>query len=87
MHINTNAGNLHQNDGKRKSMERKGTAPDPAHSTRSGRGSVMSWACMAANETPCYCHVFKKDLTADKRSRMNVSASNPEGFLKKGCNS
>ena len=46
--------NLYQNDGKRRVWRRKGTAHDPKHTTSSvkqGGGSVMAWACMAANGT------------------------------------
>ena len=46
---------------------RKGTAHDPKHTTSSvkhGGGSVMAWACMAANRPGS--HVFIDDVTADK---------------------
>jgi len=46
--------NLYQNDGKRRLWRRDGTSPNPKHSTSSvkpGGGSVMAWACMAANGT------------------------------------
>ena len=64
--------NLYQNDGKRRVWRRKGTAHDPKHTTSSvkhGGGSVMVWACMAANGTGSL--VFIDDVTADKSSRMN----------------
>ena len=64
--------NLYQNDGKRRIWRRKGTAHDPKHTTSSvkdGGGSVMAWACMAANGTGSL--VFIDDVTADKSSRMN----------------
>ena len=64
--------NLYQNDGKRRVWRRKGTAHDPKHTTSSvkyGGGSVMVWACMAANGTDSL--VFIDGVTADKRSRMN----------------
>ena len=64
--------NLYQNDGKRRVWRRKGTAYDPKHTTSSvkhGGGSVMAWACMAANGTGSL--VFIDDVTADKSSRMN----------------
>ena len=64
--------NLYQNDGKRRVWRRKGTAHDPKHTTSSvkhGGGSVMAWACMAANGTGSL--VFIDDVTADKSSRMN----------------
>uniref|UniRef100_A0A8C5LQH4 Tc1-like transposase DDE domain-containing protein n=1 Tax=Leptobrachium leishanense TaxID=445787 RepID=A0A8C5LQH4_9ANUR len=47
-------------------------AHDPKHTTSSvkhGGGSVMVWACMAANGTGSL--VFIDDVTADKSSRMN----------------
>ena len=50
----------------------KGTAHDPKHTTSSvkhGGGSVIAWACMAANGTGSL--VFIDDVTADKSSRMN----------------
>ena len=53
-------------------MEKKGTAFDPKHtnpSVKHGGGSVMTWACMAANGTGS--SVFIDDVTADKSSRMN----------------
>ena len=64
--------NLYQNDGKRRVWRRKGTAHDPKHTTSSvkhGGGSVMAWACMAANGTGSL--EFIDDVTADKSSRMN----------------
>uniref|UniRef100_A0A8C5LNK9 Transposase n=1 Tax=Leptobrachium leishanense TaxID=445787 RepID=A0A8C5LNK9_9ANUR len=64
--------NLCQSDGKRRVWRRKGTAHDPKHTTSSvkhGGGSVMAWACMAANGTGSL--VFIDDVTADKSSRMN----------------
>uniref|UniRef100_A0A8C5LTA8 Transposase n=1 Tax=Leptobrachium leishanense TaxID=445787 RepID=A0A8C5LTA8_9ANUR len=65
--------NLYQSDGKRRVWRRKGTAHDPKHTTssvkRGGGGSVMAWACMAANGTGSL--VFIDDVTADKSSRMN----------------
>lgn len=64
--------NLYQSDGKRRVWRRKGTAHDPKHTTSSvkhGGGSVMAWACMAANGTGSL--VFIDDVTADKSSRMN----------------
>ena len=64
--------NLYQNDGKKRVWRRKGTAHDPKHTTSSvkhGGGSVMAWACMAANGTGSL--VFIDDVTADKSSRMN----------------
>ena len=64
--------NLYQNDGKRRVWRREGTAHDPKHTTSSvkhGGGSVMAWACMAANGTGSL--VFIDDVTADKSSRMN----------------
>uniref|UniRef100_A0A8C5PQS4 Transposase n=1 Tax=Leptobrachium leishanense TaxID=445787 RepID=A0A8C5PQS4_9ANUR len=64
--------NLYQSDGKRRVWRRKGTAQDPKHTTSSvkhGGGSVMAWACMAANGTGSL--VFIDDVTADKSSRMN----------------
>uniref|UniRef100_A0A8C5Q3N9 Transposase n=1 Tax=Leptobrachium leishanense TaxID=445787 RepID=A0A8C5Q3N9_9ANUR len=63
---------LYQSDGKRRVWRRKGTAHDPKHTTSSvkhGGGSVMAWACMAANGTGSL--VFIDDVTADKSSRMN----------------
>ena len=48
----------------------KGTAHDPKHTTSSvkhGGGSVMAWACMAANGTGSL--VFIDDVT--KADRMN----------------
>ena len=63
--------NLYQNDGKRRVWRREGTAHDPKHTTSSvkhGGGSVMAWACMAANGTGSL--VFIDDVTADKSSRM-----------------
>ena len=62
--------NLYQSDGKRKVLRRKGTAHDPKHTTSSvkhGGGSVMAWACMAANRTGSLVCI---DVTADKSSRM-----------------
>ena len=50
--------NLYQNDGKRRIWRRKGTAHDPKHTTSSvkhGGGSVMAWACLAANGTGSLC--------------------------------
>lgn len=64
--------NLYQSDGKRRVWRRKGTAHDPKHTTSSvkhGGGSVMVWACMAANGTGSL--VFTDDVTADKSSTMN----------------
>ena len=64
--------NLYQSDGKRRVWRRKGTAHDPKHTTSSvkhGGGSVMAWACMAANGTGSL--VFIDYVTADKSSRMN----------------
>uniref|UniRef100_A0A8C5QBF4 Transposase n=1 Tax=Leptobrachium leishanense TaxID=445787 RepID=A0A8C5QBF4_9ANUR len=64
--------NLYQSDGKRRVWRKKGTAHDPKHTTSSvkhGGGSVIAWACMAANGTGSL--VFIDDVTADKRSRMN----------------
>lgn len=64
--------NLYQSDGKRRVWRRKGTAHDPKHTTSSVKhdgGSVMAWACMAANGTGSL--VFIDDVTADKSSRMN----------------
>lgn len=64
--------NLYQSDGKRRVWRRKGTAHDPKHTTSSvkhGGGSVMAWACMAANGTGSL--VYIDDVTADKSSRMN----------------
>uniref|UniRef100_A0A8C5P8K5 Transposase n=1 Tax=Leptobrachium leishanense TaxID=445787 RepID=A0A8C5P8K5_9ANUR len=63
--------NLYQSDGKRRVWRRKGTAHDPKHTTspvKHGGGSVMAWACMAANGTGSL--VFIDDVT-DKSSRMN----------------
>ena len=62
---------LYQNDGKRRVWRRKGTAHDPKHTTSSVKhgGSVMAWACMAANGTGTL--VFIDDVTADKSSRIN----------------
>mgnify|MGYP002715355238 CR=1 FL=1 len=63
--------NLYQSDGKRRVWRRKGTAHDPKHTTSSvkhGGGSVMAWACMAANGTGSLVFI---DVTADKSSRMN----------------
>lgn len=57
--------NLYQSDGKRRVWRRKGTAHDPKHTTSSvkhGGGSVMVWACMAANGTGSL--VFTDDVTA-----------------------
>uniref|UniRef100_A0A8C5Q1T4 Transposase n=1 Tax=Leptobrachium leishanense TaxID=445787 RepID=A0A8C5Q1T4_9ANUR len=62
--------NLYQSDGKRRVWRRKGTAHDPKHTTSSvkhGGGSVMAWACMAANGTGSLVFI---DVT-DKSSRMN----------------
>uniref|UniRef100_A0A8C5Q2J1 Transposase Tc1-like domain-containing protein n=1 Tax=Leptobrachium leishanense TaxID=445787 RepID=A0A8C5Q2J1_9ANUR len=70
--------NLYQSDGKRKVWRRKGTAHDPKHTTSSvkhGGGSVMAWACMAANGTGS--HVFIDDVTGDKSSRMNSEVFRP----------
>uniref|UniRef100_A0A8C5MSN8 Transposase Tc1-like domain-containing protein n=1 Tax=Leptobrachium leishanense TaxID=445787 RepID=A0A8C5MSN8_9ANUR len=56
--------NLYQSDGKRRLWRRKGTAHDPKHTTSSvkhGGGSVMAWACMAANGTGSL--VFIDDVT------------------------
>uniref|UniRef100_A0A673YSH1 Tc1-like transposase DDE domain-containing protein n=1 Tax=Salmo trutta TaxID=8032 RepID=A0A673YSH1_SALTR len=64
--------NLYQNDGKRRVLGREGAAHDPKHtnsSVKHGGGSVMVWACMAANGTGSL--VFIDDVTADKSSRMN----------------
>uniref|UniRef100_A0A8C5R1Q5 Transposase n=1 Tax=Leptobrachium leishanense TaxID=445787 RepID=A0A8C5R1Q5_9ANUR len=64
--------NLYQSDGKRRVWRRKGTAHDPKHTTSSvkhGGGSVMVWACMAANGTGSL--VFIDDVTADKSRRLN----------------
>ena len=64
--------NLYQNDGKRRVWRRKGTAHDPKHtpsSVKHGGGSVMAWACMAANGTGSL--VFIDDVTADKSSRIH----------------
>uniref|UniRef100_A0A8C5N2V1 Transposase n=1 Tax=Leptobrachium leishanense TaxID=445787 RepID=A0A8C5N2V1_9ANUR len=64
--------NLYQSDGKRRVWRRKGTAHDPKHTTSSvkhGGGSVMAWACKAANGTGSL--IFIDDVTADKSSRMN----------------
>ena len=63
--------NLYQSDGKRRVWRRKGTAHDPKYTTSSVKhgGSVMVWACMAANGTGSL--VFIDDVTADKSSRMN----------------
>ncbi|TKS81341.1 Transposable element [Collichthys lucidus] len=64
--------NLYQSDGKRRVWRKKGTAHDPKHTTSSvkhGGGSVMAWACMAANGTGSLLLI--DDVTADKSSRMN----------------
>ena len=64
--------NLYHSDGKRRAWRRKGTAHDPKHTTSSvkhGGGSVMAWACMAANGTGSL--VFIDDVTANKSNRMN----------------
>ena len=64
--------NLYQNDGKRRVWRKEGTAQDPKHTTSSvkhGGGSVMAWACMAANGTGSL--IFIDDVTADKSSRMD----------------
>ena len=64
--------NLYQNDGKRKVWQKKGTAHDPKYTTscvKHGGGSVMAWACMAANGTGSL--VFIDDVTADRSSKMN----------------
>uniref|UniRef100_A0A8C5MV28 Transposase Tc1-like domain-containing protein n=1 Tax=Leptobrachium leishanense TaxID=445787 RepID=A0A8C5MV28_9ANUR len=64
--------NLYQGDRKRRVWRRKGTAHDPKHTTSSvkhGGGSVMAWACMAANGTGSL--VVIDDVTADKSRRMN----------------
>ncbi len=63
---------MYQTDGKRKVRRKKGTAHDPKHTTSSvkhGGGSVIAWACMAANGTGPL--VFIDDVTADRSSRVN----------------
>ena len=63
---------MYQSDGKRRVWRRKGTDHDPKHTTSSvkhGGGSVMVWACMAANGTGSL--VFIDDVTANKSSRRN----------------
>ena len=64
--------NLYHSDGKRRVWRSKVTAHGPKHTTSSvkhGGGSVIAWACMAANRTGSL--VFICDVTADKSSRMN----------------
>lgn len=64
--------NLYQNDGKKKEWRRKGTAQDLRHKTSAVKhdgGSVMAWACMAANGTGLL--VFTVDVTAFRSSKMN----------------
>lgn len=57
---------------KRKVWRGKGTAGDPkqsASSVKRGGGSVMAWACVAANETGSL--LFTDHVTAERKSRMN----------------
>ena len=62
--------NLNQKDGRRKVWKRVGTAHDPKHIVcQYDGGSIMAWACMAANGTGSI--MFIDDLTADRSSKRN----------------